>query len=575
MLENEAQAGAAYGLAPGFDAEIDAGRGPSSPQLQITEPEVVGEADQDLLACRGARRRPDRDTRSQEKANESPDPVHQLMVSAGCLEGRGTHVACGRANIGSVSTRTIPESLGPYELLAEIGRGPTAVVYRAWDPARDRTVAIRVPELPPGLSDAARSTVEENTLELARLASRLSHPRITALHEAGRDSPTGIVFLVFDQVEGQTLAERLEAEPPLGWREGLTLVRNVADALQHAHAGGVIHGNVRPANILLLASGESTLLDVGVRRLSSPEQSVDVQTDLFSLGCVAYRLLTGRDAFEGRNPAAVPSAPGDPPRPTLVVPDLPPGVDQAIARALAPSSRERYPDARAFVEDLDEILTGRWPRHSPAGEPATTRRFSFEPSESSGAARVLSSEATAHGRARRAGRALAGVVAMVLVLGIEAWRRVTDSPAPPPSTTPPAPVSSPTPLASGVPTPFADPGLPSLDEPPPAPATATLRFELDHTLKSGRALVFVDGAKVLDERLAATGGKSVLGLRVRSGRLGRALDVPPGRREVRVQLMWEDGGRSETIIVDVKAGATRRLAARLGRLKKNLSLELR
>ena len=276
-------------------------------------------------------------------------------------------------------------TIGRFEILREIGRGAMGVVYEARDPVLDRTVALKVVQ-PPARGDEARP-YEERFLAEARIAAALHHPGIVVVHDVGRDPSTGALFIALELLRGETLAD-LGARGPVEWPTVLRLVAQVARALHHAHLAGVVHRDVKPANVVVLPSGEAKVMDFGIARLESashrltttgefigtplytaPEQAkteeVDGRADVFSLASVAYTLLTGRAAF------LAPTIPGivhrvvyeEPDPPSRFVPGLPGDVERVLARALAKSPADRYPTAEAFAEDVEDVLAGEPPRH--------------------------------------------------------------------------------------------------------------------------------------------------------------------------------------------------------------------
>ena len=202
----------------------------------------------------------------------------------------------------------------------------------------------------------------------------------------GRDPTTGALFIALELLRGETLAD-LGARGPVEWPTVLRLVAQVARALHHAHLAGVVHRDVKPANVVVLPSGEAKVMDFGIARLESashrltttgefigtplytaPEQAkteeVDGRADVFSLASVAYTLLTGRAA-------SAPTIPGivhrvvyeEPDPPSRFVPGLPGDVSRILAGALAKSPADRYPTAEAFAEDVEDVLAGEPPRH--------------------------------------------------------------------------------------------------------------------------------------------------------------------------------------------------------------------
>ncbi len=477
----------------------------------------------------------------------------------------------------------------------------SAVVYRAHDSELERWVAVKLIDRPPLGSGLEQQAFEERVLGEARLAGRLSHPGILIVHDMGKDPRTGRLFIVFEHVEGQTLAARLAERPPLDARGALHVIGRLADALQHAHTAGVIHRDIRPANILLTPSGDPKLMDVGVARLEtsrmtltsirqafgaplymSPEQAVgehlDARTDIFSLGAVAYRLLAGRDAFASEDPREILArlVHQTPPPPSAFAPGLPPGVDAAVAHALAKSRKDRYPEARQLAEDVEDILGDRSPRNSQDRDASGAERSPAAASRAITAPRPASAndaaDLTVRGQRRAVVRSAAGAAALALVVALELLRR--NGEAPPPAAAPPtSPTSSPLlspPTRSAT---VLDPSLPSINREMPDPTKARVFFELSYALKSGRLRVSVDGDNVVDESIAAPHTKSFLGIATRGARLHRILELEPGRRRIGVQVLWGKEQRSEAITLTLKAGTARRVSADLRGLGKSLSLE--
>jgi serine/threonine protein kinase len=162
-------------------------------------------------------------------------------------------------------------TIGRFEILREIGRGAMGIVYEARDPVLDRTVALKVVQ-PSAQGEAARA-YEERFLAEARIAAALHHPGIVVVHDAGRDPSSGALFLTLELVRGQTLAA-LASRGPLDWRTALRLVAQVARALHHAHCNGVVHRDVKPANVMVTPSGEAKVMDFGIARLESTRHRI-------------------------------------------------------------------------------------------------------------------------------------------------------------------------------------------------------------------------------------------------------------------------------------------------------------
>ena len=288
---------------------------------------------------------------------------------------------------------TPPTILGRYQIQRELGRGMMGVVYEARDSALGRRVALKTIRLAHQLPPDERERFEKRFLVEAQAAAGLSHPGLVVVHDVGRDPASEMLFIALEYLEGRTLAEEMAGGKPLEWRGALRIAAQLAEALHHAHAHGIVHRDIKPANVMMLASGQPKVMDFGIAKVPasqltstgqlfgtplymSPEQAggeaVDARSDLFSLGCVLYEMLTGRRCFEA------PSVPAillrvlkeDPPPPSRLVPGIPPTLDGILAKAMAKDRSRRYADGRALAEDLEDVLGGRAPRHAPSGPPA-------------------------------------------------------------------------------------------------------------------------------------------------------------------------------------------------------------
>jgi eukaryotic-like serine/threonine-protein kinase len=506
-------------------------------------------------------------------------------------------------------------TIGRYEILREIGRGAMGVVYEARDPALDRTVALKV--IQPSAAGEAGRVFEERFLAEARIAAALSHPGIVVVHDVGRDPATGTLFIALELVRGQTLADLAEAGP-LDWRTALPLVAQVARALHHAHRQGVVHRDVKPANIVVLPTGEAKVMDFGIARLESaqqrltttgqfigtplytaPEQAktedVDGRADIFSLASVAYTLLTGHAAFMAPTiPGIVHRVVYDEPEPAShLVRGLPVDVERVIARGLAKDPERRYPTGEAFAEDMEDVLAGLHPRHaagddlvvvedsdSPLAELLVARPSEAPPGAAAPGPETLPAMPPGAGVTRtvlpadlprpRPGRswrlpALTAAVGIGL-LALFFWAR-SQAPAPPaqlPTRSAPAPAPAPSGPSASLLGPLA--GL--LPDSP-----GHLQIDFDHPLRTGSLRVYVDGTLAAEETLSGQKRKKALVFAVHEGTSRSELDVPPGLHEVRVEVRWDDNLRTERIVGNFRAGATRRLEASLGRIRRDLSLE--
>src|SRR5262249_39526241 len=155
---------------------------------------------------------------------------------------------CRRSSLSDGDLKT----LGRYEIQGEIGRGTMGVVYKAHDPALGRAVALKTVHLAFSVPEAERANYEQRFLSEARIAAALSHPGIVVVHDVGRDPGSDTLYIALEYLRGKTLDE-LVAGQPMDWREALRITAAVAEGLDHAHSHGVVHRDVKPANIMVLA----------------------------------------------------------------------------------------------------------------------------------------------------------------------------------------------------------------------------------------------------------------------------------------------------------------------------------
>src|SRR5260221_9364956 len=165
----------------------------------------------------------------------------------------------------------LPQRIGRYEVLRELGRGMMGVVYQAKDPALNRNVALKTISLAFAVSESDRETFEARFLQEARAAAALSHPSIVVVYDVGVDVEAGALYMALEFLRGKTLEAILAAGDVLDWREALRTTGRVADALHHAHANGIIHRDIKPANIMVLPTGEPKIMDFGVAKLEAAQ----------------------------------------------------------------------------------------------------------------------------------------------------------------------------------------------------------------------------------------------------------------------------------------------------------------
>jgi serine/threonine protein kinase len=254
-----------------------------------------------------------------------------------------------------------------YEVIGNLGCGATSRVDKARDTILGRTVALKT------LVHAFGAPTEQKQfLREAQIVSQLSHPSIVNLYDVGIEEGN-VAYLVMEYVTGKTLQQVL-SEAPIPFPRACAWGADLAGALTRAHRAGIIHGDVKPANILVTEDGNVKLGDFGIARFAtqvsgsghmmgtpaylSPEQihgePQNTRSDLFSLGIVLYQMVTGVPPFEGSSVSAVCAQilAADPIPPTQRNPALPPAIDHVIMRCLAKSPADRYPSAEALAASL-------------------------------------------------------------------------------------------------------------------------------------------------------------------------------------------------------------------------------
>jgi serine/threonine-protein kinase len=332
-----------------------------------------------------------------------------------------------------MAEKALPATIGRYRIVREIGRGAMGVVYEGRDESLMRPVAVKVMSLAASIPAEVRPQFQARFQQEARAAATLQHPSIVVVYEVGTDPLTKAPYMALEYLRGRTLEALLTEGGRLEWQAALRLIARLAEALHHAHQQGIVHRDMKPANVMILASGDPKIMDFGVAKLEAsqlttsgqvfgspsymaPEQAVearsDARSDVFSLGCILYELLTGRRAFPGRNVSEIVMrlANEEPDVPTRALPGLPPALDGLVGFALAKDPARRCPSAKALAENVEDVLAGRPARH-PAAAPV--RRPSAPPAAPPRPAPSVAAAAT-----QVAGRSGAG-------LALPAGRRVS------------------------------------------------------------------------------------------------------------------------------------------------------
>ena len=265
------------------------------------------------------------------------------------------------------------EQIGRYKITGELGRGAMGIVYRALDPAIGRTVAIKVIRLNEFTDPSERTRLRDRLFREAQSAGVLSHPNIVTIYDI--DEENGGAYIAMEFVDGPTLDHMLSVEPPDG-RLMLSILRQTAAALDYAHSRGIIHRDIKPANVMIHERSTVKITDFGVARIQSqqmtqagvmigtpnymsPEQiqgrPVDGRSDQFSLGVIAYELLTGERPFAGNSLATVVfKIMNEEPLPVQRLnPTLGWAAETVLKRALAKSPDARYPNCTEFIVALE------------------------------------------------------------------------------------------------------------------------------------------------------------------------------------------------------------------------------
>jgi hypothetical protein len=377
--------------------------------------------------------------------------------------------------------------IGRYALKYKIGAGGLGTVYAAHDPLLSRLIAIKTLNLE--ISAEERESFNQLFLNEARAAGGLSHPNIVTVFDAGVSQAGGDAYIAMELLKGRDLRQ-LRQE---GWRptpvQAALIVRRVADALAYAHSKGVVHRDVKPANIFMVGRTQPRVLDFGIARIAhqhevgatgdlaagspyymAPEQArhetVDRRADVFSLGVVLYELLTDQKPFRGTTLSEITKAvlEHEPPRANALDPAVPVALAEIAARAMEKDPEHRYRSARSLSRELRHWLE----ENAQANEPG-------------------SAEAEPPTRSRAlvwAGAALAGLglLALGLWLGLRAHQEpeataaaaavpaAIDTPAPAVATAPPVPTETPAaPASAAAPTTTAAATATDLAAPPVTP----------------------------------------------------------------------------------------------------------
>lgn len=335
---------------------------------------------------------------------------------------------------------TLSDTIGKYEIRAQLGSGGMGAVYRAFDPMIEREVALKILS-----QDIANSEVAlQRFLGEARAIGRLNHPHVVSIYDIG--TWNGQYYLVMELLAGGSVADKLRQQSPLPWQDACRIISESAKGLAAAHATGIIHRDIKPENLMLTRDGIVKVVDFGLSKLidssqasqesitrvgqilgtpqyMSPEQfeaaETDARTDVYSLGATLFRLLTGQYPF-GQCSSVVQVMTAHltkaPPAPTVSVTGLPAACDQIVARAMAKKPADRYQSATDLAMELDALLHRPLPMAPPTPAPPEQTLRSLQNV-------VIIEPSKLQGTILKSAFSQAGVSTVQLCTGLEAARR--------------------------------------------------------------------------------------------------------------------------------------------------------
>jgi len=283
--------------------------------------------------------------------------------------------------------------LGRYEIVRELGKGAMGIVYLAKDPLIGRLVALKTIRPSAHADDEDTREFQQRFVREAQAAGILNHPSIVTVHDIGQDEPSGMSFIAMEYVEGQNLKEVLAQGRPLSFEQAADVCAQVAEGLDFAHAKGIVHRDVKPANIILLEGNRAKITDFGIAKITSgvanltttgqflgtpnymaPEQikgtPVDGRSDIFSLGICLYECLTHRKPFGGDSLTSISYKIVHEPFPPLheINPTIPEGFADVVTHCLEKDPAKRFQRGRDLANALRAVMRGERPMRS--NEPA-------------------------------------------------------------------------------------------------------------------------------------------------------------------------------------------------------------
>jgi len=518
---------------------------------------------------------------------------------------------------------------GRYEILSELGRGAMGVVYKARDPQIDRLVALKTVSL------WGQEADEEKEFRLrfmneAQAAGRLHHSGIVAVFDVGENPENHDPYIVLEYVQGESLNRILSREKKLSLERSLKLAEEIADALDYAHAQGVIHRDIKPANILITQDGRAKIADFGIAKLNlahftipgrvlgtpaymAPEQlsgeGVDGRSDLFSLGVILYAMVTGHSPFQGTSATTVcfKVANREPIAASALDMTLPPQLDAVISRAMAKDASERYQRGSDFADDLRilqqsfKITSSTTSRRTSTGT-ATRSALTGSTSAMHPAAKVAAAgEAVRYILSKaRIKDLILGAATVALLVILAAQLKLFNNRPESTSRAPlqvnsaatlnfdSAPPSKPVVQAEPVPVPAPAP-VPAISrknkkktaaKTPPAPTkqivipSSTLELGVQHQFKDATLYVWVDDKLTLTLPLHGAAQKKLVVFNGVRGITSETMKIPAGRRVLRFRALSTDQtvDLSKTLSAEFVGGDTKSLSVSFE--KRNSSMRL-
>ena len=511
------------------------------------------------------------------------------------------------------------KKFGRYEVVAELGRGAMGVVYQARDPQIDRLVAVKTVSLM-GQEPEEEQEFRLRFMHEAQAAGRLHHPGIVAIFDVGENPENQDPYIVMEHVAGEPLHRILKRDKKLPLATALQLAHEIAEALDYAHAQGVIHRDIKPGNILVTEAGHAKIADFGIAKLNlahftvpgrvlgtpaymAPEQlsgeGVDGRADLFSLGVILYATVTGHSPFQGNSATTVSFkvANREPVAASALDLNLPRELDEVISRAMAKDREQRFQNGAEFAEAIRQLqemaipgLTTTAMRLVTATGMATRARTTSTRGTRAGSkvATAQSGEKPANSLSARIRKApvvatlLAGVtLTLLMVAGIESKLFAPSpknggiasdvapvTPAPPGASSSPAAVLPQTVVGPGTAVQPAPAAKPRKSHAPAAHNASqvvvpfsTLDLAVQHQFKDATLFVWVDDKLDLTRPLHGASQKRLVVFNGLRGVESETLKIPAGKHVLRVRAVSSDEtiDLSRTTSADFIGGASKSL----------------